>query len=71
MQLLMNSQAGVKVDSIHMQIPSSLLSLRKLVRIGACRGSVYVDLQGFCFNDSPPETIPSTVLVTPYQPDIK
>jgi len=29
-----------------------------------------VDLQEFCFNDSTPETIPSTVLVTPYQPNI-
>jgi len=29
-----------------------------------------VDFQEFCFNDSTPETIPSTVLVTPYQPDI-
>ena len=28
--------------------------------------SVYADLQGFHFNDSPPETILSTILVTPY-----
>ena len=32
--------------------------------------SVYVDLQGHRFNDSPPETIPSNVLVTPYRPDV-
>ena len=36
-----------------------------------CQGvSVFADLQGFRFNDSPPETIPSTVLVTPYRPDV-
>ena len=32
--------------------------------------SVYADLQGFRFNDSPPEIIPSNVLVTPYRPDV-
>ena len=32
--------------------------------------SVYADLQGHRFNDSPPETIPSNVLVTPYRPDV-
>ena len=32
--------------------------------------SVYADLQGFHFNDAPPETIPSNVLVTPYRPDV-
>jgi len=30
----------------------------------------YADLQGFCLNDSPPESIPSTVLVTLYRPDV-
>ena len=32
--------------------------------------SIYADLQGFRFNDSPPDTIPSTVLFTPYRPDV-
>ena len=32
--------------------------------------SVYADLHGFRFNDAPPETIPSNVLVTPYRPDV-
>jgi len=36
-----------------------------------CKGvSVFADLQGLCFNESPQETIPSIALVTPYRPDI-
>ena len=31
---------------------------------------VHADLQGFRSNDSPPETILSSVLVTPYRPDV-
>jgi len=34
------------------------------------RVSVFADLQGLCFNEAPQETVPSTVLVTPYRPDI-
>jgi len=30
---------------------------------------VYADLNGFHFNELPQETIPSTVLITPYRPD--
>jgi len=54
----------------HNQVLFTLVS--KLTTIFSdCRVvSVYADLQGFRFNDSPPETIPSTVLITPYRPDI-
>ena len=31
---------------------------------------VYADLNGFRFNQSPQETIPSTVMITPYRPDL-
>ena len=31
---------------------------------------VYADLNGFRFNESPQEIIPSTVLITPYHPDL-
>ena len=31
---------------------------------------VYANLNGFCFNKSPQETIPSTALITPYHPDL-
>ena len=31
---------------------------------------VYADLNGFHFNESPQEIIPSTVLITPYRPDL-
>ena len=31
---------------------------------------VYADLNGFHFNESPQETIPSTVLITPYHRDL-
>ena len=30
----------------------------------------YADLNGFRFNESPQEIIPSTVLITPYRPDL-
>ena len=32
--------------------------------------SVYADLNGFRFNESSQEIIPSTVLITPYRPDL-
>jgi len=31
---------------------------------------VYADLQDLRYNESPPETIPSSILVTPYRPDL-
>ena len=69
----MDNDCPVKIDTVtyrHNQVLHILVS--KLTTLFADHQDVrvYADLNGFRFNESPQEIIPSTVLITPYCPDL-